>query len=288
MRGAGLDSLINDPLLPAGARDPEKWLWQEVTIEASRIRHLVGASVPVAYEEGEGRGLRIGNCLRRPPGAGPALLRLSYAQPTPAQLARSRARYLEAIMSDSLFPTVGSLSVPFASPGREVALRQLFDEDNDQAQYELLYRQARQVAEVGGEPLRRGGRGRGAPPERVFHDETPTVREDAAARLLRDEDRRGYRQHFAGAMALMLRYLGIPACVAAGFTSGLFDEDEGRRTVADTNAHTWVEVWFDGYGWLPSDPTPGRRLARSTRRRRSSSTPWAPPRHSPAVPRRSG
>ena len=76
-------------------------------------------------------------------------------------------------------------------------------------------------------------------------------------------DRRGYCQHFAGAMALMLRYLGIPARVAAGFTSGNFDEDEGRWTVADTNAHTWVEVWFDGYGWLPFDPTPGRGRLRA-------------------------
>ena len=61
----------------------------------------------------------------------------------------------------------------------------------------------------------------------------------------------------------MLRYLGIPARVAAGFTSGNFDEDERRWTVADTNAHTWVEVWFDGYGWLPFDPTPGRGRLRA-------------------------
>jgi hypothetical protein len=59
-------------------------------------------------------------------------------------------------------------------------------------------------------------------------------------------------------MALMLRYLGIPARVAAGFTSGAYDADRGTWRVNDRNAHTWVEVWFDGYGWLPFDPTPGR------------------------------
>ena len=53
VRGAGLDSLINDPLLPKAARDAENWLRQEITIEALRDSHLVGASVPVAYEEGE-------------------------------------------------------------------------------------------------------------------------------------------------------------------------------------------------------------------------------------------
>jgi hypothetical protein len=70
--------------------------------------------------------------------------------------------------------------------------------------------------------------------------------------------RTGYCQHFAGAMALMLRYLGIPARVAAGFTNGRFDDGDREWTVLDTNAHTWVEVWFRGYGWLPFDPTPGR------------------------------
>src|SRR5688500_14343072 len=63
-------------------------------------------------------------------------------------------------------------------------------------------------------------------------------------------------------MALMLRYLGIPARVAAGFTSGALDSEESTWTVTDRNAHTWVEVWFRGYGWLPFDPTPARgRLA---------------------------
>jgi hypothetical protein len=70
------------------------------------------------------------------------------------------------------------------------------------------------------------------------------------------ETRRGYCQHFAGAMALMLRYLGIPARVAAGFTSGTYKD--GTWAVTDHDAHTWVEVWFRGYGWLPFDPTPGR------------------------------
>ena len=70
------------------------------------------------------------------------------------------------------------------------------------------------------------------------------------------EGKRGYCQHFAGAMALMLRFLGIPARVAAGFTSG--KREDGGWTVTDHNAHAWVEVWFPGYGWLAFDPTPGR------------------------------
>jgi hypothetical protein len=59
-------------------------------------------------------------------------------------------------------------------------------------------------------------------------------------------------------MVMMLRYLGVPARVAAGFTSGTYNSGKGEWTVTDHDAHTWVEVWFDGYGWLPFDPTPGR------------------------------
>jgi hypothetical protein len=72
------------------------------------------------------------------------------------------------------------------------------------------------------------------------------------------KSKRGYCQHFAGAMALMLRYLGVPARVAEGFTSGKYDPDSKTWTVTDHDAHAWVEVWFRGYGWLPFDPTPGR------------------------------
>jgi hypothetical protein len=57
-------------------------------------------------------------------------------------------------------------------------------------------------------------------------------------------------------MALMLRYLGIPARIAAGFSSGKYNN--GQWTVTDHDAHEWVEVWFRGWGWVPFDPTPSR------------------------------
>ena len=69
----------------------------------------------------------------------------------------------------------------------------------------------------------------------------------------------GYCQHFAGAMAALLRFNGIPARVDLGFTSG-------RRLSGDTyqvttnDAHAWVEAYFPQAGWLPFDPTPGRAL----------------------------
>ena len=70
--------------------------------------------------------------------------------------------------------------------------------------------------------------------------------------------RRGFCQHFAGSMAVMLRSIGIPARVAVGYTGGRFDPQSKRWVVLDRDAHSWVEVWFPNEGWLPFDPTPGR------------------------------
>jgi transglutaminase-like putative cysteine protease len=78
-----------------------------------------------------------------------------------------------------------------------------------------------------------------------------------------DEDKRGYCQQFSGTMALMLRMAGIPARVAAGFSPGSYNKDTREYRVRDLDAHSWVEVWFTGIGWVPFDPTPARSPAQS-------------------------
>jgi hypothetical protein len=89
------------------------------------------------------------------------------------------------------------------------------------------------------------------------YDESPPLVRDAPLVAFVTRTKAGYCQHFAGAMAAMLRMLGIPARVAVGFTSGTQDDD-GKWVVTDHEAHAWVEVWFAGLGWIPFDPTPGR------------------------------
>jgi transglutaminase-like putative cysteine protease len=69
-------------------------------------------------------------------------------------------------------------------------------------------------------------------------------------------DKFGYCQQFSGAMALMLRMAGVPARVAAGFAPGSFNRDSGEFRVRDLDAHSWVEVYFNGIGWVTFDPTP--------------------------------
>ena len=79
--GGGLDRSPTIRCFPTAARDAENWLRQEITIEALQDSHLVGASVPVAYEEGRARRLRIRDRLCRPPRARPAVLGLELRRP---------------------------------------------------------------------------------------------------------------------------------------------------------------------------------------------------------------
>ena len=48
---------------------------------------------------------------------------------------------------------------------------------------------------------------------------------------------------------------GIPARVAAGFSPGSYNKDTREYRVRDLDAHSWVEVWFTGIGWVPFDPS---------------------------------
>jgi len=73
----------------------------------------------------------------------------------------------------------------------------------------------------------------------------------------------GYCQQFSGAMALLLRMAGVPTRVVTGFTSGSLDTKTKEYVVRDLDAHSWVEVWFRGIGWVTFDPTPASAPARS-------------------------
>jgi hypothetical protein len=77
------------------------------------------------------------------------------------------------------------------------------------------------------------------------------------------DTRSGYCQHFSGAMALLLRMGGIPTRVVTGFSPGGYSKSKRAWIVRDTDAHSWVEAWFDDWGWVTFDPTPAGTPARS-------------------------
>jgi transglutaminase-like putative cysteine protease len=80
--------------------------------------------------------------------------------------------------------------------------------------------------------------------------------------------KRGYCEQYAGAMAVLVRAVGVPARVVLGYTPGE-EQPDGSRLVTTDDAHAWVEAWFEGVGWIPFDPTP---IAAD----REVELPWAP------------
>jgi transglutaminase-like putative cysteine protease len=77
------------------------------------------------------------------------------------------------------------------------------------------------------------------------------------------DTKEGYCQHFSGAMALLLRMGGVPARVSTGFSPGGYSSRYKAWIVRDTDAHAWVEAWYDSAGWVTYDPTPSTTPARS-------------------------
>jgi transglutaminase-like putative cysteine protease len=70
------------------------------------------------------------------------------------------------------------------------------------------------------------------------------------------ETRAGHCEYFASAMTVMLRTQGIPAREVNGFLPGEFNELGGDYIVRASDAHSWVEAYFPGSGWIVFDPTP--------------------------------
>lgn len=68
--------------------------------------------------------------------------------------------------------------------------------------------------------------------------------------------RRGWCNHYASAMVVMLRIAGIPARLATGFTSGEWVADRQVFEIRDQDAHAWAEVYLPDTGWIDFDPTP--------------------------------
>jgi transglutaminase-like putative cysteine protease len=252
------------------AANQSNWIEQRVTVEGLRDTHLVAADVPVRFDDSKlgltaydpagvayvGKGLERGDVYRA----------WSYEpQPTPAELAHSRPIYPQLIRVQRKYLEVSQRVwvPPFGTPGRRAAIERLFTTSArayELAPYRPLYLEALRQAGDARSPyaaavaLESWFRSSGD----FLYDPHPPP-PPAGVPALVDFVKRtqsGYCQHFAGAMTLMLRYLGVPARVAAGFSSGHYDN--GEWVVTDHDAHMWVEVWFRGWGWVPFDPTPGR------------------------------
>ena len=73
------------------------------------------------------------------------------------------------------------------------------------------------------------------------------------------EAKRGHCEYFSSAMAIMLRTLGIPTRNVTGFVGGQYNPYGGYYALRQGDAHSWVEVFVRGRGWVTYDPTPASR-----------------------------
>ncbi len=252
-----------DSLTPPAAAKRDGWLEQRITVKALVDDRLVAAGTPVALEAPSlGRVFSYAGGIMRAQRrlAGGTRYRVwSYLpDPSPEALAAAPARYPTS--ARRYLNLWGRVLPPFGTPGRVQYVNAFLDDPSysDFGAYRPLFEQARQRT-VGAKSayatvlaLESWLRQRGG----FRYDERPPLGVEPPLVHFVTSSRAGYCQYFAGAMAVMARFLGIPARVAVGFTSGVYED--GAWTVTDHNAHAWVEVWFAGYGWVPFDPTPGR------------------------------
>jgi len=237
---------------------------QEVKVGAFVDDHLVAAGMPLAIDARRlGTVFQLsGNVLRalESPRRGTTYRVWSYVpDPTPAELAAARGTYPVAV---SRYLEVDGREFPPYGVARRADLVEQFFADPSYAdfrRYRPMYDVAEGVTRAADTPyetvlaleswLRQEGGFR--------YDESPPRLERSPLVGFVTRTKAGYCQHFAGAMAAMLRMLGVPARVAVGFASGTKRADN-TWVVTDHDAHAWVEVWFRGHGWIAFDPTPGR------------------------------
>lgn len=84
----------------------------------------------------------------------------------------------------------------------------------------------------------------------------PSTAREARLEFFVFQRRAGHCEYFSTAMAMLLRSAGIPARNVNGFLGGEWNPTGNFLAVTQNSAHSWVEVWFPGYGWVPFDPTP--------------------------------
>jgi transglutaminase-like putative cysteine protease len=87
----------------------------------------------------------------------------------------------------------------------------------------------------------------------------PDVKDQQPLDAFLFEQKRGHCEYFASAMAILLRAIDIPARNVTGFVGGRYNPYGGYYALRQGDAHSWVEAYIDGRGWVTYDPTPPLR-----------------------------
>lgn len=93
---------------------------------------------------------------------------------------------------------------------------------------------------------------------------------------------KGYCDYYASAFVVMARSVGVPARIATGYRTGKYDTELNAYDVSLADAHSWPEVYFVNYGWIPFEPTAAYpALSHGLPAEWSN---WLPPERAPAEP----
>ena len=253
---------------------------------AQRLRWLGGPRPSIAAE---GDGTLIASSVPQ----GSLYSVVAYRpRPSPARLRRAPRSFPAAYMPYVRFqlPAPGATTIGPAAPGLTPAGDAATAARIEASPYGQMFSLARGLAAGAGTPYDVAERiERYLLANYAYDEHPPAARYPLEAFLF--QQRRGYCQQFSGAMTLMLRMDGIPARVVAGFKPGIYDSATGTWTVRALDAHSWVEVFFSGVGWVAFDPTPAAAIAlpggaaAPVNKTEATSSGSSPARHAPVASR---
>ena len=249
---------------PGGVEPPGRVVTESFEVENTYTNDLFIGGWPSSVQISRPVDLRVGDArdLDVDPPLGP---KLSYAvtalvpQLEPADLIERGRDYPAAVLehySDLPFPTLAQLD----GPSPEALWNATMNTSPAAREWLGLYRLNASIVGDSTDPYRIALAVESYLRTKYTYSLTPpqpAAISPYAAFLFKTKS--GYCQHFAGAMATLLRFNGIPARVAVGFTTGEKVAD-GTYVVTRNDAHAWVEAYFPDVGWVPFDPTPGHAL----------------------------
>lgn len=267
-----------DAEMPAEARTRPEWFQTiRVRVTGMRSSEVVGAGTTLAVTRAGRAALPAGSPgtweVGRELARGDAYRALVYVpNPSAQQLEQAAPDYpdgLQPYRTLDLPPPGAGLSAPaisvtysaFGSARSPLALlpngyvTRSGGRITEASVYRRSYALARRLAAGAATPYQFVRRVEAHLAQGYRYTETPPVRAVPLESFL-FIDRAGYCQQFSGAMAMLLRMGGVPARVVTGFAPGTLDRRRGEYVVRDLDAHSWVEAWFAGFGWVPFDPTP--------------------------------
>jgi transglutaminase-like putative cysteine protease len=224
-----------EPIL-SGTISPSLMLEQRYLIEVPHGDTLYAVGEPLTVDQTIYRRIRAPNDLVGLEGAtSDYVVHSQVSQATATQLREAPAEYSERIAEQYLV-------LSGDTPGRVRALA-----DEITAGTDLAYDKAIAIERY----LRQFPYDLEVP--------TPPSGQDAVEFFLFDIQR-GYCDYYASSFVVLARAAGVPARLAVGYAMGYYDTVRGCYAVTERDGHSWPEVYFPGYGWIPFEPTAPFRL----------------------------